>query len=31
MYKMMPEKNADYLNVVYERAEGLFERLDGMT
>ena len=31
LYKMMPEKNAEYLNVVYERAEGLFERLDQMT
>lgn len=31
LYKMMPEKNAEYLNVVYEHAEGLLEKLDQMT
>jgi dynein heavy chain 2 len=30
VYKMMPEKNAAYLNVVYERAEGLFEKLEAL-
>jgi hypothetical protein len=27
----MPEKNANYLNIVYERAESLFSKLEKLT